>query len=80
MSASGGVLTLGYRCRSGDCGDAYRIEVPRSLSVRISSGTGRISLASLAGQIHASTGVGSIRGSGLPGAREMDVGLSLQRG
>jgi hypothetical protein len=66
-SASGGVLTLGYRCRSGDCGDAYRIEVPRSLSVRISSGTGRILLASLAGQIHASAGVGSIRGTGLSG-------------
>jgi len=67
-SASGGVLTLGYRCRSGDCGDAYRIEVPRSLSVRISSGTGRISLASLGGQIRASTGVGSISGTGLSGA------------
>jgi hypothetical protein len=64
-SASGGELTLGYRCRSGDCGDAYRIEVPRSLSVRISSGTGLISLASLAGQVHASTNVGSIRGAGL---------------
>jgi hypothetical protein len=67
-STSGGVLTLGYRCGSGDCGDAYRIEVPRSLSVRISGGTGWISLASLAGQVHASTDVGSIRGTALSGA------------
>jgi hypothetical protein len=67
-STRGGVLTLGYRCRSGDCGDAYRIEVPRSLSVRISGGTGRISLASLAGQVRASAGVGSIRGTGLSAA------------
>jgi hypothetical protein len=29
------VLTLGYTCRSDDCGVAYDIEVPRSLSVRV---------------------------------------------
>jgi hypothetical protein len=67
-SASGVMLTLGYRCRSGDCGDVYRIEVPRSLSVRVSSGTGLISLTSLAGQVHASANVGSIRGAGLSSA------------
>jgi hypothetical protein len=64
-SLSGGVLTLDYRCRSGDCGVAYDIEVPRSLSVRVDADTASISLTSLAGQIHATSDVGSIHGEGL---------------
>jgi hypothetical protein len=67
-SLSGGVLTLNYRCRSDDCGVAYDIEVPRSLSVRVDADTAPISLTSLAGQVHASSDVGSIRGRNLSGA------------
>jgi hypothetical protein len=66
-SYSGGVLTLSYRCRSGDCGDAFDIQVPRSLGVRVTTDTGTISLTSLAGQVHAYADVGSIHGSGLAG-------------
>ncbi|HTZ27589.1 MAG TPA: hypothetical protein VMC83_26565 [Streptosporangiaceae bacterium] len=64
-SVNGGVLTLNYRCRSSDCGVAYDIEVPRSLSVRVDADTAPISLTSLAGQVHASSDVGSIRGRNL---------------
>jgi len=67
-SASGGVLTLGYRCRSDDCGDAYDIQVPRSLSIRVTGGAASISLASLAGQVRAYADVGDIHGQGLAGA------------
>ena len=38
---SGGQLTLGYSCRSRDCGLSYDIQVPRSMPVRVSTGTGR---------------------------------------
>jgi hypothetical protein len=67
-SGSGGVLTLSYRCRSDDCGDAYDIQVPRSLSVRVTAGTASISLGSLAGQVRAYADVGNIHGQGLAGA------------
>jgi hypothetical protein len=67
-SLNGGVLTLSYSCRSSDCGVAYDIEVPRSLSIRVDADTAPISLTSLAGQVHASSDVGSIRGKGLSGA------------
>ncbi|MBV9858476.1 MAG: hypothetical protein JOY82_28760, partial [Streptosporangiaceae bacterium] len=66
-SYHGGVLTLSYRCRSDDCGDAFDIQVPRSLSVRVTTGTGPVSLTSLAGQVRAYADVGSIRGSSLAG-------------
>jgi Putative adhesin len=66
-SYSRGVLTLSYRCRSDDCGDAFDIQVPRSLGVRVTTGTGTISLTSLTGQAHAYADVGSIHGSGLAG-------------
>jgi hypothetical protein len=65
---SGGALTLNYRCRSDDCGVAYDIEVPRSLSIRVEADTAPISLTSLAGQVRASSDVGSIRGRNLSGA------------
>jgi hypothetical protein len=39
--------------------------VPRSLSVRVTSGTGSISLASLSGQLRAYADVGNIHGEGL---------------
>ncbi len=64
-SLSGGALTLGYTCRSDDCGVAYDIEVPRSLSVRVDADTASISLTSLAGQVHATSDVGYIHGENL---------------
>ncbi len=64
-SLSGGGLTLGYTCRSDDCGVAYDIEVPRSLSVRVDADTASISLTSLAGQVHATSDVGYIHGENL---------------
>jgi hypothetical protein len=67
-SLNGGVLTLSYRCRSDDCGVAYDIEVPRSLSVRVDADTAPISLTSLAGQVHASSDVGAIHGRNLADA------------
>jgi hypothetical protein len=76
-SDQGGRLTLGYRCRSGDCGVSYDIEVPRSLSVRIYADTGSVSLTGLAGQVSAATEVGSIRGQDLSDASAVfrtDVG------
>jgi hypothetical protein len=76
-ASQGGRLTLGYRCRSDDCGVPYDIEVPRSLNVRISADTGSVSLARLAGQVSAVTDVGSIRGADLSDASAVfrtDVG------
>lgn len=64
-SLSGSGLTLGYTCRSDDCGVAYDIEVPRSLSVRVDADTASISLTSLAGQVHATSDVGYIHGENL---------------
>jgi hypothetical protein len=66
-SLSGGGLTLGYSRRSDDCGVAYDIEVPRSLSVRVDADTASISLTSLAGQVHATSDVGYIHGENLAG-------------
>jgi hypothetical protein len=63
--SNGGRLTLGYQCRSDDCGVAYDIEVPRSLAVQVSADTGSVSLAGLAGQVRAATDVGDIRGTDL---------------
>lgn len=66
-STSGGTLTLGYSCRSDDCGVSYDIQVPRSLRVQVSTGTGAIWLRSLAGPASATAGVGSVHGLGLAG-------------
>jgi hypothetical protein len=66
-SLGGGVLTLSYHCRSGDCGVAYDIEVPRWLSVRVDAGTAPVSLTGLAGQVDATSDVGDIHGEDLSG-------------
>jgi hypothetical protein len=60
-----GVLTLGYRCRSNDCGVNYAIIVPRSLSVHVIAGTGAIVLNALTGPIRATIDVGPVRGQDL---------------
>jgi hypothetical protein len=60
-----GVLTLGYRCRSNDCGVNYVIAVPRSLTVHVIAGTGSIFLNALAGPIRATIDVGPVRGQDL---------------
>jgi hypothetical protein len=67
-SSGNGVLALGYRCRSGGCGVAYDIKIPRSLSVTVTVGTGSIWLRSLAGQVRATAGVGAIHGQNLSGS------------
>jgi hypothetical protein len=67
-SSSNGVLALGYRCRSGSCGVAYDITVPRSLSVTVTAGTASIWLNSLAGQVRANAAVGAIHGQHLSGS------------
>ena len=75
------MLTLGYTCRSDDCGVAYDIEVPRSLSVRVDADTASISLTSLAGQVHATSDVGYIHGENLADtvADSRDPGQSRRR-
>jgi len=64
-SVSGGTLTLGYSCRSSDCGVSYVIQIPQSLRVQVSTGTGAIWLRSLLGRINATADVGSVHGQGL---------------
>lgn len=66
-SVSGGQLTLGYSCRSRDCGVSYDIQVPRSMQVQVSTGTGAIWLRSLAGRADATADVGNVHGQGLAG-------------
>jgi hypothetical protein len=64
-SYDNGVLTLGYRCRSKDCGVNYVIAVPRSLTVQVIDGTGSIFLNALTGPIRAAINVGPVRGQDL---------------
>jgi hypothetical protein len=64
-SVSSGTLALGYSCRSSDCGVSYVIQIPRSLRVQVSTGTGAIWLRSLLGRINATADVGSVHGQGL---------------
>jgi hypothetical protein len=71
-SASGGTLTLGYSCRSSDCGVSYDIQMPRSLRIQVSTGTGAIWLRSLLGRIDATADVGSVHGLGLA-SRQADL-------
>jgi hypothetical protein len=76
-SVSGGQLTLGYTCRSRDCGVSYDIQVPRSMRVQVSTGTGAIWLRSLAGPADATADVGNVHGQGLAGR---EVGLRTDVG
>ena len=76
-SVRGGQLTLGYTCRSLDCGVSYDIQVPRSMRVQVSTGTGAIWLRSLAGPTDATADVGNVHGRGLAGR---EVGLRTDVG
>ncbi len=60
---TGKTLTLGYQC--SDCGVSYDIQVPRGLTVEVTSGTGDIRLSSLSGSVDASSNVGAITADGL---------------
>jgi hypothetical protein len=63
---AGKTLTLGYQCPDESlCAASYDILVPRDMAVRVSSGTGEIQLASLAGTVTAQSGAGLIVASGL---------------
>jgi hypothetical protein len=63
---TGKTLTLGFHCPNESmCAASYTIQVPRGMAVRVSSGNGEIRLSSLAGPVHASSGLGLITASGL---------------
>jgi hypothetical protein len=66
---TGGVLNLGYRCRSRNCEVSFDLTVPRGLGVTVRLGVGQIRLDSLSGTIAASTGIGQIQASMLSGPR-----------
>lgn len=67
-TVSRGTLALGYSCPSGNCGVAYDLQVPRSLAVRITTGVGAVTLASLAGPLQVTTQTGAIHGQNLSGS------------
>ncbi|HTS97513.1 MAG TPA: hypothetical protein VMI33_12910 [Streptosporangiaceae bacterium] len=75
-SARSGVLALGYRCRSSDCGVSYDIEVPRSLSVQVTTGIGSIWLNTLAGPVRARADVGGVHATGLT-AHSAELGTDV---
>jgi hypothetical protein len=56
-------LTLRYAC--SNCGVDYDIQVPRGVSVDVSTGTGNVRLSSLSGNVAVSTNVGNISADGL---------------
>lgn len=60
-------LTLGYSC--GNCGVSFQITVPSDAGVTVNGGTSHVGLTGLAGDLSASTDVGSITGTGLSGAQ-----------
>ena len=60
-----GMLTLGYRCRSNDCGVNDDIAVLRALTVQVSDETGSIFLNALTGPVRATIDVGPVRGQDL---------------
>ena len=68
-TVSGNTLTVTYSCPTQVvCGVAYTLEVPRSVTVQVSTGTGAIRLAGLAGTVTAQADVGLISATGLTGA------------
>jgi hypothetical protein len=63
---AGKTLTLGYKCPDESlCTASYDIQVPRGVTVRVSSGLGEIRLSSLAGTVTARSGSGLISADGL---------------
>lgn len=66
QSVDGGELVLASTgCASGDCSIAYAIEIPSTLSVRLDSAGGTISLSGLTGIIDVSSDGGALSGDGL---------------
>jgi hypothetical protein len=58
---SGTTLTLSYTCQSDlSCSVSYTVQVPRGVAVRVSAGSGAITLTSLAGPVSAQTSAGEI--------------------
>lgn len=69
---SGATLTLDSNCPANEtCAVAYKIDVPRSTTVRVSTNAGGIRLASLAGQVTAHTNAGGIDLNSLSGPIEI---------
>jgi hypothetical protein len=65
-TVSGNTLTVTYSCPAQVvCGVAYTLEVPRSVAVQVTAGTGAIRLAGLAGNVTARADVGLISATGL---------------
>jgi len=68
-TVSGGTLTVTYSCPAQViCGVAYTLTVPRSVTIKVSTGTGTIRLGELAGNVTAKADVGLISATGLAGA------------
>jgi hypothetical protein len=58
---TGTTLTLSYTCKSElSCSVSYTLQVPRGVAVRVSAGSGAITLTSLAGPVSATTSAGEI--------------------
>ena len=68
-TVSGTTLTVTYTCPAQVvCGVAYTLRVPRTVAVQVTTGTGAIRLAGLAGNVTAKADVGLISAAGLEGA------------
>jgi hypothetical protein len=68
-TVSGTTLTVTYSCPvQAICGVAYTLQVPRTVALRVTTGTGAIRLAGLAGSVTAKTNIGLIDATGLTGA------------
>ncbi|MEV0566165.1 hypothetical protein [Dactylosporangium sp. NPDC050588] len=66
QTVEGGELVLASTgCASGDCSIAYTVEIPSTLSVRLDSAGGTVSLNGLTGIIDVSTDGGALTGAGL---------------
>jgi len=58
---SGTTLTLSYTCAAElTCGISYTVQVPRGVAVRVSAGTGSITLTSVSGAVSVQTSAGLI--------------------
>jgi DUF4097 and DUF4098 domain-containing protein YvlB len=68
-TVSGTTLTVTYTCQAQVvCGVAYTLQVPRAVTVQVTTGTGEIRLAGLAGSVTAEADAGIISATGLTGA------------
>jgi hypothetical protein len=66
QSLDGGELILGFAaCKANDCFISYEIEMPSTLTARLDSSGGRISLTGLTGLIDVQSDGGALAGEGL---------------